>query len=263
MLDLTAFTIIIIALSLIVLILYKKLPLLQQIEVEEIYKEKNKKYKILEERLRRKIKGIAEQIKVIQSIGALKKMKGKLTGAYAAVQDKKTAYIAHFKKKKETDQNIAQEMDDQLENARSLIKEEKLKDAEKIALDFIKAHPTSLSAYKLLGEIFIHNKNFVHAEATMEHIIQLGGRLKKITAHDYIELAKTKMKLDKLEETLQAAKKAVLLEPLNPKILHFLTEICILCKQKELAWKYFKKLKSIDQDNQALEELLQKLKTLE
>jgi tetratricopeptide (TPR) repeat protein len=120
----------------------------------------------------------------------------------------------------------------------------------------------SLGAYRLLAEIYFDSKNFVHVEATREHIIQLAKRLKEIRPLDHIELAEVKLKLEKLEEALHHAKKAVGLEPLNPKFLHFFVKTCIFCKQKNLAWKYYRKLKDVNGENNGLDELLEGLKKL-
>ena len=78
----------------------------------------------------------------------------------------------------------------------------------------------------------------------------------------YVELARSKIKVEKLEDALQAAKKAVSLEPLNPKILHFIVRTCIAAKQKDMAWKYYHKLKKVNPENEGLDDLLEELKGL-
>jgi len=268
MLNLTAFLIIIVSLTVIIIILSRKFPLLKHIELELVDREKKAKYLLVEQRLKRNIDKIKERIKLNSLIQNGSKVIDNVKSFVQILDSAKKEYLSRLKnakrKKNETgappnDQSVN---DERLAAIRQLVQQNNLEDAEKMIFELIKNDPKNLEAYKMLGDMYFDKKNFVHAEATLEHILQLGQRLKKIKALDYLQLAKVKLLLDKADEALQIAKKAVSLEPSNPKILHFLTKICILTRQKDLAWKYYIRLKKINGENSGLDDLLEELKKL-
>ena len=278
MLDITVFIVIILCITVILVILSRKLPLLKKIEIEEIDKEKKTKHNILEQRLKRNVEQFKKNLGRLKSIKHAGRLTHNLKKTVLNLKKKKEEYVDELKalknkrkqvSKHKTGESPIQETTESknetnviLGKISRLIKEEKLEEAEAITFELIKNDPKCLAGYKLLAENYLKKKNYVHAEATFEHIVHLADRLKTIKAVDYMQLAKVKQRLEKAEESLQNAKKAVLLEPSNPKIIHYLTEMCILCKQKDLSWKYYKRLKEIDPDNNCLDDLLAKLKGL-
>src|SRR3989338_4451265 len=247
MLNIIAFIIFISSLALIALIIAKKMPILREIKFEEVLREKHKKRFLLEERLKRKFQlAISKISRRIPSIKSAARLPGELRQYYKNLQDIKNAYWKKFTKQKNSadDLPFGEEDEAKLLEAKELLNTDKFEDAEKAALHVIKENPKSLRAYKLLAEIYLKSKNFLHAEATWEHVVKLAQRLKNV------------------EDALQNAKKAVTLEPSNPKMLHFITKICIMAKQKELGWKYYLKLKKNNPANEGLDQLLQELKVV-
>ncbi len=263
MLNIIAFLIFICSLALIAFIIGRKMPILREIKFEEVLREKHKKRFLLEKRLKRKFQVAISKISSrIPSIKSAARLLGRLHPYYKNLQDIKNAYWKEFTKHKNGADGLPFSGEDgaKLVEAKELLSTDKFDDAEKAALHIIKENPKSLQAYKLLAEIYLKSKNFLHAEATWEHVVKLAQRLKNVSASHYLELAETKLKLEKLEDALQNAKKAVTLEPSNPKMLHFITKICIMAKQKELGWKYYLKLKKNNPANEGLDQLLQELK---
>ena len=280
MLDITAFIIIIFSISIILIILSRKLPKLKEIKIEDVDREKKTKLQLVEQRLLRNIRKIKENFKLLKGFKSAAQVNDKIKKAVLSLKDKKEKYVSELKAiKKErktvekeqekkfeldkSDKNQAEDNNDNdLDEIKKLVKKGKLEEAEDLTIELIKSDPKCLEAYKILWETYFKRKNFTHAEATLEHIVQLADRLKEIKASDYLQLEKDKLRLEKIDDALQNAKKAVLLEPLNPKIIHFVTEAAIVCNQKDAAWKYYKELKKIDPDNNSLDELLEKLKGL-
>ncbi len=268
MLNFWVFLIFLLSISAIIFILYKKLPLLKEIELKHTEREKNTKYTILEQRLKRKLGKTLSHFSFFSKTGDIfQKTTASLKNHYTKVKGKKNVYLSQIKQLRQQKQATTEPEDslnnsDPLQKAASLYKLERYQDAEDEVIEYIKKDPKSLTAYRLLGEIYFASKNFIHAEATWEHIVQLANRLKKTNAMHYIELARSKLKVEKLEDALQAAKKAVFLEPLNPKILHFIVRTCIAAKQKDMAWKYYHKLKKVNPENEGLDDLLEELKGL-
>lgn len=279
MLNIFAFLVLIVSLALILVIISKKFPHLKELEVENIEKEKITKRSLLEQRLKRKTQEIVGKFKLKKRLRGFKKIQEGLITGYQKVKKKKDAYLnelraaqltaeeAEEEETSDTDQEktakkTKPKVESPLIQARELLRTGKLKEAEAVILAIITRNPKSLKAYKLLGEVYSELKNFVHAEATHEHVVKLAERLKKLKAIDYLDLAQTKLRLEKFEDALQAAKKAISLEPQNPKVLHFLIKACIACKQKELAWKYYDQLKKANGNGNHLDELLEDLKRL-
>lgn len=264
MLSIAAFLTFIVSLALIAGIIGRKMPVLREIKLEEIDREKDKKRSLLEERLKRKFRVLVDKA-VASGFGPRRAATvGKRAKEYYQfLQDKKLGYWKAFKKiRKKSEWSAENGQNEELRKAEELINERKFDEAEKAALHIIKEDPKSLFAYKLLAKIYLESKNFLHAEATWEHVVKLANRLKNVSASHYLELAETKLKLEKLEDALQNAKKAVTLEPSNPRVLHFIIKTCILLKQKDLGWKYYLKLKKINPENEGLDELLYALKSI-
>ncbi len=241
------------------------MPVLRGINLEEIEREKNKKRSLLEERLKRKFHVAKTRFAGagfgIPSASLLLKRVRKY---HEFLQDKKQGYKKILQKiRKKSAMHKDNQKDADLQRAEEFMNEGKFDEAEKAALHVIKEDPKSLFAYKLLAKIYLESKNFLHAEATWEHVVKLANKLKNVSASHYLALAETKLKLEKLEDALQNAKKAVILEPSNPKVLHFIIRTCILLKQKDLGWKYYLKLKKINPENEGLDELLYGLKGIE
>ena len=247
------------------MIVYQKIPLLHQIKLEEVDKERRKKYSLLEQRLKRKLKNMAERVKFARIADLVTHTKSRLNDLKKAVKQRKSHYIRALKTTRDSHDKAPDALAEtnKLIDAENLFKQGKTKEAEELVYSLIKENPKALEGYKLLAKIYFENKNFIHAEATLEHVVQLAKRLKAASASLFLELAEIKTRLEKFGEALQHARKAVSLEPLNPKVLHFMVRICILCKQKELAWKYFRKLKQVSGANNGLDDMLDDLKKLE
>lgn len=266
MLNITAFSVIIISLAIIIFIIYRKMPLLKHLDVEEFDKEKNKKNSLIEQRLKRNFNKIKDKMRLKKLEGIKFKafhFNNHIKKLYSTVKKYKKDLILKSKVPGKSETGAIVEIkEDKLNQAQDLFRQGRLKEAEDALIEIIKNNPKSLDGYRLLAEVYFENKIFVHAEATLEHIVKLAERLKQLRACDYLELASSKIKLDKLGEALQSAQKALKLEPLNPKILHFMLTTCIMCKQKDLAWRYYRKLKEINGEGERLDELLEELRKI-
>ena len=263
MFNIIAFGIIIISLASIIIIIYKKMPLLDQIEAEDIQKDKRKKYQILEERFKRRLQTFFDKKPFIRANQSVKKSRKNVKNFYRYVLKKRKEYLNFKKTPSVSEENAVEKQNgDILAFTQQLYKSGKLDEAEEQTIGIIKENPKSLGAYKLLSQIYLEKKNFLHAEATQEHLVKLAHRLKQLKAIDYVDLAHIKLMLERGHDALQEAIKAVRLEPQNPKVLHFLVKLCIACKQKKLAWRYYSSLKKVNKDNQGLDELLDELKKI-
>lgn len=268
MFNLIGFLVIFIPLALIIVILSRKARLLKEIRVTDFDRENQTKYLLLEKRLKRQIITLMERIKLLKLQRSGTALTERLKKMATVIRSKKIHYLLELRGRAKTKASAAQNVvpedpsHDKLNEVRQLLNQKEYETAEHLTIELIKQEPKCLDAYKVLAEIYWENKDFIHAEATWEHIHKLGGMLKNLTATDLIQFADAKLKVEKFSDALQAAKKAIILEPLNPKILHFLTKVCILCHEKDLAWKYYRKLKEANGENDGLNDLLEDLKKL-
>jgi len=263
MLNITIFSIIIICLGVILYIIYKKIPYLKKINPENQDLEKKKKHKLLEQRLKRKLSLGFKSIKENKIAQKFNNLKSQSKIKIINLKNKQKQYLSDIKKSKiKIDLKNDLDTENQMEKAERLLKQDKLKIAEKTLIQIIKKNPKKLRAYRLLAEVYFADKVFNHAEATLEHIIKLSAKLKQDKAADHLKLAQAKLELNKIAQALQSAKKAVSLEPMNPKTLHFMIKVCILAKQKKAAWRYYSKLKEINGESASLDEILEELKKM-
>jgi tetratricopeptide (TPR) repeat protein len=262
MLNLTIFLIIIVSFAIILIVIYRKIPLLKTIDLDAVIevKEKKKKYWLLEQRLKRQFFEVVQKVKLNQLGDRISAVVKSLKLVHLSIKRKKIDYI----KEKELANGSVEVFDEQtkLNQLETLMKQGNLIEAENLIIEIVKKSPKNLEAYRLLSEIYTRNKEWQHTEATLEHVIKLANRLHKVLASDYLKLGAIKLELGKNEEALQNGRQAAMLEPLNPKCLYFYVKVCILCKEKDLAWKHYRKLKEVNGENEGLDVLLEELKRI-
>ena len=144
MLNLTAFLIIIVSLTVIIIILSRKFPLLKHIELELVDREKKAKYLLVEQRLKRNIDKIKERIKLNSLIQNGSKVIDNVKSFVQILNSAKKEYLIRLKnakrKKNETgappnDQSVN---DERLAAIRQLVQQNNLEDAEKMIFELIK-----------------------------------------------------------------------------------------------------------------------------
>ncbi|MCX6743399.1 MAG: tetratricopeptide repeat protein [Candidatus Parcubacteria bacterium] len=197
MYNIIALIVILVCLALIVVIVYKKLPLLANFDVGSIPEEKaaQTKTKIMEERMTRKAKVIYAKItpffKIIFNFSQRK---------FKVLAEKIKAWEEKYKTKtpkevlvtKEEFVTFEKKIDNLLKEAQDLINRESYEEAEKKYIEIISLEPKNVEAYRGLGNIYFSQKQYEEAKQTFSHILKLN----KTDSFAIFELAEVFVKLE-------------------------------------------------------------------
>lgn len=263
-------TVIIIAsLFIIILIVVKKLPKLAAINIESIIEEKEREVKdrIILERLTRKFLGLKRLTQTL--IKPLwDKIKDFFKDFYQKIIELEKTITQNARPLKSME--VKQEAKESLLLAKQLFLEGKLDSAEENYLKTISLEPRNIDAYEGLAQIYLAKKDYKKARQTYQHCIKLltkkrgngaNGKIGRLACF-YGELGSVYQLENKNQLALNNFKKAVELEPNNPRFLDLLLKISIILRNKELALQVFKLLKEADPANQKLPELEEEIDNL-
>lgn len=277
---------ILISLSVIIVIVSRKFSVLAALDVESIPAEKEAKFKerIISNRLKRNIiKYWAKSSRVLAPLGQLagSYLKSRLHKLYQA----KNVYQA-------SERVEGPETIDQLfSQAEELKKQDDLDAAEKKYIEIIGLDSKNIKAFKELGRIYFEKKEFEEAKQTFEHILKLKEdediyenlaqiakekgdlnqardeylksiNINKQNAQTHFSLAEVYQAMGKLQDAMRALKKALKIEPANPRYLDTMLEISIIIKDKVLALDTYEKLFKANPENNKLEEFKQQIDEL-
>ena len=291
----TIFIIIIILCVLFLLwLILKKLPLLANINVDNLPEVRTQRQKdlILKKRLQRNTQVLG--LKVFELIKPL----------YEQIN---FLFKDYYKKLKELEKDIrikrqkrltsavdkSQAVNELITQSKQLINREEYKQAEDCLLDVLALNNHSVEGYKLLAEVYRYRKEYKQAKETLEYLLKLThnedsavyssladvakerGNLKQAEedylksislAEDnylhFISLAEVYLELEEKEKSLEVAQKALILSPNNPKVLDFLINISIIMQDKDLSLKYLDKLREVNPENYKIEDFTEKIDKL-
>lgn len=293
--DIIPFVIIIISLIIIFLIIVKKIPLLSQIDIEELPTEKQAKIKekIVLERIKRRLVSIKNS-RIWQFFRfslLLVKSKFKQGFNHLIVLDKK------FREKEKGGfidvdrESLANEINTNLIEAEELLKMNQLNQAEEKYIKVISLDNKNKEAYRGLAEIYFEKKEFEQAKEIYKHLLKIDKQDDSIYAmlgrvslaqgnfhqaekdylrslkiqqrsSTYVDLGLCYKEIGKSLEAQETFKKALEFDPNNPRTLDLLLEISIMLKDKNLAKHYWQRLKEVNPENKklpTLEETIEKL----
>ncbi|MBU4332575.1 tetratricopeptide repeat protein [Patescibacteria group bacterium] len=252
--------IIILSLAVIIIILIRRVPDVTNLNVEQLPEEKQKKVKraLIQNKLDRKLDKISPNLqKVNQGLAALKKFFEGIEKKILAVEHK------YSQKHKKIIQNEPEKFQDKvvvlLGAAESLVAQDKLDEAEKKYIEIIGFDPQNIDSYRGLAGIYLKQKNFSEAKQALEHVLKLlkNNQTEKVV-EDYINLGMIYRELGEQAKALASFKKALKLEPNNPRSLDLLCEMSIIVRDKKSALYAYKRLKEVNPENQKLEEFKKK-----
>jgi len=292
--DFIAISIIVISLIIIAVIITKKFPIISSINVASIPKHKQEKVKddLIEDRLKRKFKGFKAKTTI-----RVKPLKNRVTyffqNFYRQVVNLERRYREKIKAiEPEEEEELGQKREVLLEEAKSLVEQDKLKEAEDKYIEIISLNPKDIDAYNGLGDVYTKMKDYQHAKETFQHILRLDaqddtayaslgmiaiqeGDLKqaekdyaqsvalnnKVAAH-HIDLGEACLALRDINKALKCFQEAVRLEPNNPKNLDLLLEASIKIKDKSLAQQTYGSFKKVNPENEKLKDYKEKIDKL-
>lgn len=241
---------ILLSFSVIIVIIVRKFPVLANLDVENIPKEKEAKFKekIISGRLKRNIYQYSSKLKrfttpISKTVNAFFKW------AYNKLHELKDVYKNQEELPKEEVETKADEL---LIEAKELIREESMEEAEKILIEIINIDNKNIEAFKTLGELYYERKNFIEARETLQHVLRLE---KEESGEINFDLSLVYKEMGDIDEAVNSIKKALTIEPNNPRYLDTLFEISIINKDKAEALSAYNKLKKANPENQKLDEM--------
>lgn len=265
------FLIIIAALAVIIYIVWRKLPKLKNLEIEDFPQARQAEIKLslIEKRLKRKFSNLYQKAKLQDIKDKISKLAFNLTKLVAGQAQKVWQQKRKILKQKEKtakveegDSGFKQYTKELLAEASGLQEQELFKEAEEKYIEIIGIDAKNIEAYQGLADLYIEQKEWKHAETTLEHVLKLGQALDASNASDYVDLAVVKRELQKDAEAMHYFEKAYDLESSNPRILDLYLDMSIRCQDKELSWQLYKKLKKVNPENQKMDEWLKRVKEL-
>lgn len=270
------FLILVISASLFVLIkiLVSKFPILSNIKIEHISKEKEKKvkFKILEKRFLTNLR--QSRLKNL-FVEFFKKCCQKIGEKTRSLEEN---YLKKYNEMvKEKPQEVEKRINQVFKEGEKKLEENNFQEAEKKFIEVISFDPRNLAAFKNLLKIYLTQKKYPLAKKIAKHILKLNEQAikwwrkfrrkeEKIPEKlinelvlSLIDLGNIYQAINDYEQATKYFEKALKHNPNNPRILDFLIENSIILKKKEEGKIYLSKLKEINPDNQKIAEWEEKI----
>ncbi len=266
---------ILISLSVIIIIIGRKFSLLANLDVENIQSEKEAKFKeqIISNRFERNL------IKYYNIIKGLVGPFGQnIQNIFKSFFNKLLEMKEKYRDDKQPETiDIKQKINQLFLEAEELKKKGDIEKAEKKLIEIIALDSKNIDAFKNLGRLYLENKNYNEAKQTFEHILKLMETNQEVQDYFiqtskgdysidndnsilfklpsiYFDLALTYQASEDFDAAILNLKKALAIEPNNPRYLDTLLEISIIKKDKGLAINTLEKLKKANPENQKLVE---------
>jgi tetratricopeptide (TPR) repeat protein len=165
--------------------------------------------------------------------------------------------------------DINQQITSKFQEVQQLIADGENEKAEDICISIVELNPRNVQVYEILTDIYLERKEYKKAREVCKYLIKIlakGGDgvvgEKHRLANSYSNLGWTYQLENKYNFALTNYRKAVDLEPSNPRFLDLLLKISIILKNKDLATEVFNDLRQADPDNQKLAEIKEEIKNL-
>lgn len=262
-----SFGVIVVAVLVILVIIIRKFPQLAAMNVESIPEEKalRLKNKIIIERLTRRFLDAQKRTRTYLK-PVFEKTKLGVQNLYQRAMELEQEVRQQKQPLKSFE--IRNEISRHLEEAEKLVEEEEYDKAEEVYITILSLDAKNIAAYEGLTELYIENRDYKKARETARYLIKLLTK-QEISGADKIHLSTAYFDLGEIYElenkqpqALTNYKKAVDLEPNNPRYLDSLLKISILVKDKELAWRTFNALQEADPENKKLPDLKTEIESL-
>lgn len=263
MYNLIPLLLILVCLIVILVIVVRKFSILANLDIENMPAEKEAKIKeqIISSRLKRNfIKWTSKLMKISKYL--LEKSAIFFRWLYNRLIEAKDHYKKEDMKKSPIDKNekikeLFLEIDD-------LQKQEKSGETEKRLIEIIGLDARNITAFKMLADLYCENCDYEEAKQTYEHILKLISETENNENEAEINFSLTLIEKarNNPENAIICLKKALKIEPNNPRYLDTMLEISIINKDKILALETYKALEEANPENQKLSELKEQIEKL-
>jgi tetratricopeptide (TPR) repeat protein len=275
--DIFLILVILASLSVLIKILVSKFPILSNIKIEHIHKEKEKnvKNKILEKRFldgfnKSRVKKLLQNFfntccqKIVNKINYLEEN-----------------YLEKYNKMvKEKPQEVEKRINLVFQEGEKKLEENNLQEAENKFMEVLSFDPRNPAAFKNLLKIYLSQKKYSLALKTAKHILKLNEQAikwwenfkkrqekipEKLTNElvlSLIDVGYIYQEIDDCGQAIKYFEKAIKYNPNNPRILDLLIENSIILDKKDKAIGYLEKIKEINPENQKIAEWQKKIKNM-
>ncbi len=258
---------IIISLTVIIVIITRKFPVLANLDLETVQSERENRMKeqIISNRLKRSIyKYSAKLMRFIRPLG------NGIGGFFQWAYQKLIDFKENYNQEKGVDDAEAQSITKLFIEAEECVKAEESEKAEEKFIKIIGLDSHNIKAFKELGKLYCDRKDYHEAKETLEHALKLleQDEADSIKSPDadaadrnnqigciYFELSEVMWLMDNLEGAMKNINQALKLEPNNPRYLDTKLQISIITKDKINALDAYERLEKINPENQKLDEL--------
>jgi len=234
----------------IIVIYARKIPQLKALDLEAMpeHRQRLKKNLLIQDRFSRKMtrsKTVLKSI-VLPVLHAVEKIfKGTYQRLLKLEEHYKATASASLKGDDDSQQHSASTL---IQQANSLLTENKFAEAEKQYIAAITLNRSATEAYRGLVKIYLQQKNTSHAIETLRFLTQLDSSDE--TA--WQDLAQVYQESGKLEDALDAYEQALKASPNNPKNLDAYIEVAILNKLKYKAQSALDRFTAVNPENNKL-----------
>ena len=288
MYNLISLILILLSLSIIIVLVVRKFPMLSSLDVENMPAEKEAKFKerILSGRLKRSF------FKWWVKINKLWQPSSQFIANFFQWALNKLNELKTEKKPAAASQDRQEKINQLFQEAEEAKKQADEVAAEKKLIEIIGLDSKNIRAFKELGRFYFEQGNFEEAKQTFEHILKLKQddediydslaqiakekgdlnlareeylrllEINKQSAQTYFNLALVYQAMGNIKEAIAKLKKALKIEPNNPRYLDTMIEISIINKDKFLALDAFKKLVKVNPENQKIKEFKKQIDLL-
>lgn len=280
LLNIILIAVIAISLGVVIFLVVRKFPRLKTLDIETVPQAQRAKMRdrILLERMKRKTQWGTALIKkgaapVFQCVRRF------ITRSYKRVCDLEKKYQKEATNKTPlSTKGLASKLDELLQEAVKLIKQENFSEAEKKCIEIISLSPKNIEAYRHLSEIYLKLKEYKQAAQTSQFILKLiqkqsrtvekqdefGRAVKSLSnasevAGAHINLGYVYQLMEKPAKAFESYEQALAIEPNNPRNLDLTLEMSIMLKNKSRAADLLKRLEEVNPENQKLKDYREKV----
>lgn len=235
-----------------IIVIVRKFPHVASLDLKSLptHVQKEIKTALMEERLERKIKEVGKKF-----LGRTNTLQKRISEQFEKLQKKVKEWEEKYKEahkpltaeeREKNRQKVAQLIDE----GNVFLKDENFAEAERKFIEVISIDHKNIPAYTGLTEVYTHQKNWQNAEETLLFLLKMNPKDDVL----HLEIAVVLQERDKMKEAMDHVKKAVSLNPKNPKNLTALIEASLTYGEKFTAKNTLKKLKETNPDNQKIPE---------
>lgn len=291
-LDFIAVGILVGAIIAILVIIWRKFPMLAAINIATLKKQRQNKVKrgLIEDRLKRKLASLRARTVLKNGNGERNgngnaKKPSIIRGFYDSLRKMEQSYRNKIREQEPQDEGEKEKsVTILIKEAQSLAEQEKYKEAESKYIEAISVDSKSVEAYESLGELYTEMKDYDHAKEIYKYLLKLrstdsfeeprkdDGKIErgdassvslgKEVAGYHVDLGEVYLESGEPQKALDCFQEAVKLEPNNPRNLDRLAETAIELKDKNLAQSTIDKLREVNPENEKLVEFAEALKKL-